>query len=170
MATSLWISFRTLEKLVRAAAESSGEGRIDLAAAAPDDALVEEWQRYEVELRYALKEWLYPRLDGLTLRSTEGHRSPRRPLVEDADDLADELLDRGDASHAVYLTLAEDDRAIWDGRWREWLDEDEADDLSSHLSLRLRGYAESLPVALERAAWGTGAPAEDYEARFGTAA
>lgn len=159
MAASLWIDFTTLSQLVTQAAESEAQedDRIDSAEAAPDDDLVATWERYEVALRTALKEWAYPRIGQLAVYE-DG---------EDADDFVDELLDAGSASLFVFWTLTGEGAGIWDGRWEHYLDEGEIESLTSHLKGRIGSFADDtgggeLPAALTHAAWATGSSAEDY--------
>jgi len=159
---SLWIDFATLSELVTARAEQEAEygHAIDAKEAAPTPDLVKAWERWEVALRAALKEWVYPRLSDLE----------QGEAYDDADELVDELLDsdKGNASYNVLMTLNGEGVGIWDGRWDGWLSESEIESLSVLLDERLGAFADetgggTLNADIETSAYATGGGDEDDE-------
>lgn len=134
-----------LDQLVVMEAESLGlEGYRDAHAT---DALEAEWGAYEDELRRVLLEYVERAIPG-----------------EDAESFVEDLFAEGGASLNVWLTLAGHGAGIWDGRWDEWFDDDEADLLKEHLKAEmLSGWHDRLERALVEAAEETAGDEDDGE-------
>ncbi len=120
LAGGLHTDRQLLDQFVQMTAESMELDQYDEAEATEE--VVEEAKRYDVALAKALRELV-----------------EKHPPADDAT--ADDLW-KAKGPYLVLMTLRGEGVGIWDGRWEDFYDDDEIEEVQRFLKQKLHGFAD----------------------------